>query len=412
MFSVVFLLALLAFSVTGSPVEVPNSPVTLPMTRKLAFSNVTELLRHDEARLAAFGEHSTHGRRDADIPPHPTVPLSPADLGNTFSGYTVKAAIGNPAVIYELIVDSATAITWVGARTRYGFGGVDTKDPVAVNYRYGSFQGTIWKDKMILTERLIITGMDIGVASTSLDVVVDGVLGIGPRSSGLRAVIGSPERTIPTITDHLVEQGTIVRPVVSIFFQPITANEVKHGELTFGGTRPTTYNYNLKYIHITSTPPSSNYWGIDQSIDYGNTPILVNTAGILDCGTTFLYLASDAYERYKDLTGGTVNPANGLIQISLEQFGRLRALNFYMDRVLFTLIPDAQIWPRSLNERIGGSVDDIYLVVKDLGTPTGAGLDFINGYVFFQRFYIVFDSGKHQVGFGRTIFTSAISNWN
>ncbi|KAG2358441.1 family A1 protease [Suillus spraguei] len=408
MFSIVFLLALLAFSVTGSPVEVPNSPITLPMTRKLAFSNVTELLRHDEARLAAFGEHSTHGRRDADDRPHPTVPLSPADLGNTFSGYTVKAAIGSPAVIYELIVDSASAITWVGAGTPYvGFGGADTEEPVAVNYRYGSFEGTIWKDNIILTEKLTITGMDIGVASTSRGVVADGVLGIGPTSSGPRALTG---RTIPTITDCLVRQGTIERPVVSIFFQPITANEVKHGELTFGGTRPSVYNYNLKYIGITSTPPSSHYWGINQSIAYGATIILDNSAGILDCGTTFLYLASDVYENYKDLTGGIVNPANGLLQISPEQFGRLHVLEFYIHRSIYTLIPDAQIWPRSLNERIGGGADDIYLVVKALTTPTGAGLDFINGYVFFQRFYIVFDNDKRRVGFGRTIFTSVISN--
>ncbi|KAG2358439.1 family A1 protease [Suillus spraguei] len=408
MFSIVFLLALLAFSVTGSPVEVPNSPITLPMTRKLAFSNVTELLRHDGARLAAFGEHSTHGRRDADTRPHPVVPLSPADFGNTFSGYTVKAAIGDPPVTYDLIVDSATAITWVGARTRYvGLGGVDTKDPVAVNYRYGSFEGTIWNDNMFLTEKLIIPGMDIGVASTWRDVVADGVLGIGPTSSGPRALTG---RIIPTITDRLVLQGTIKQPVVSIFFQPITANQVKHGELTFGGTHPSMYENKIKYIDITSTPPSSHYWGIDQRISYGTMTILAHTAGILDCGTTFLYLASDAYERYKYYTGGTVNPANGLLQISPEQFGRLYNLDFHIGRSTFTLIPDAQIWPRSLNERIGGGADDIYLVVKALTTPTGAGLDFINGYVFFQRFYIVFDSGRQRVGFGRTIFTSVISN--
>ncbi|KAG2362536.1 aspartic peptidase domain-containing protein [Suillus spraguei] len=378
------------------------------MTRKLAFSNVTELLRHDEARLAAFGAHSTHGRRDVDGATHRIVPLSPADLGNTFSGYTVKAAIGNPLTTYDLIVDSATAITWVGAGTPYvSLSGVDTEDPVVVNYHYGSFQGTMWNDNMILAEKLIITGMDIGVASTSRGVVADGVLGIGPTSSGPRALTG---RTIPTITDRLISQGTIKRPVVSIFFQPITANQVKHGELTFGGTHPSMYKHNIRYTDITTTPPSSNHWGINQSITYGATTILDNSAGILDCGTTFLYLASDAYEKYKDSTGGTVNPANGLLQISPGQFRQLYTLNFYIGESIYKLIPNAQIWPRSLNERIGGGADDIYLVVKDLGTAIGAGLDFINGYVFFQRFYIVFDSSRDQVGFGRTIFTYNISN--
>ncbi|KAG2071090.1 hypothetical protein BDR04DRAFT_1117883 [Suillus decipiens] len=100
MFSVVFLLALLAFSVTGLPVEVRNSPITLPMTRRLAFSNITDLLRHDEARLAAFGEYSTHGRRDADNT-YPSVTLSHANLGNAFSGYTVRVGFGHPNVVFS-----------------------------------------------------------------------------------------------------------------------------------------------------------------------------------------------------------------------------------------------------------------------------------------------------------------------
>ncbi|KAG2065485.1 hypothetical protein BDR04DRAFT_1161344, partial [Suillus decipiens] len=204
MFLVVFLLALLAFSVTGSPVEVRNSIITLPMTRRLAFSNVTDLLRHDEARLAAFGEYSTRGRRDADIAPHPTVPLSQVDLGNTMLCYTVTVAIGNPRTNYELIVDSGSAITWIGARTPYfSFSGVNTNMPVAVNYFYGSFQGTIWQDVIILTEGITISGMHIGVASAVQGVAADGVLGIGPTLSGQGTIPNSPDQMIPTVIDRL-----------------------------------------------------------------------------------------------------------------------------------------------------------------------------------------------------------------
>ncbi|KAG2065149.1 acid protease [Suillus decipiens] len=409
MFSVVFLLALLAFSVTGSPVEVRNSLITLPMTRRLAFSNVTDLLRHDEARLAAFGEYSTHGRRDADI--RPKIPLSHADFGNTFSGYTVEVAIGDPPVSYNLIVDSASAITWIGADTPYfSFSGDDTEEPVAVNYPFGSFKGTIWADDMFLDEGVTVHRMQFGVASTMGGIAADGVLGIGPTSSGLGALQNSAEQTIETITDCLVQEGIIPRSVVGIFFQPITANVINHGELSFGGTNPRLYDFTVRYTDVTTTSPSSRYWGINQRITYGTTTILDYTAGIMDCGTTFLYLAIDAYEKYEDITGGIVNPANGLLQISLQQYRQLRDLKFHVGNNIYKLIPNAQIWPRSLNERIGAGVNDIYLVVKSLRTHTGAGCDFINGYVFFQRFYTVFDGDGRRVGFARNMFTYATSN--
>ena len=35
---------------------------------------------------------------------------------------------------------------------------------------------------------------------------------------------------------------------------------------------------------ITTTSPASDYWGIDQSVQYGTTTILDTTAGIVDTG--------------------------------------------------------------------------------------------------------------------------------
>lgn len=88
---------------------------------------------------------------------------------------------------------------------------------------------------------------------------------------------------------------------------------------------------------------------------------------------------------------------------------------------MFTLNPNAQIFPRALNTQIGGDADAIYLIVSDLGTPSGKGMDFVNGYTFLyvfmypltvdlvtwrlfhrQRFYTVYDTGKQQVGIAKT----------
>ncbi|KAG2367080.1 family A1 protease [Suillus spraguei] len=370
------------------------------MTRRLTSSNVTDLLRHDKALVAALTEYSTHDRR-ASVP-----------LINFQSGYTVSVGIGNPRTVYHLIVDSASAVTWVGARTPYmSRTGFNTGVPVGIHYGYGYFEGTFFRDSMTFgTNQLSINHMQFGVASTSEGFNFDGVLGIGP--TGLtRGTLNSPEDTLPTVTDYLVQQRAI-EPIVGIFFQPTGVRTDLHGdgEISFGVANRQKCLGRIRYTDITTAPRLSQYWGINQRITYGGTDILESTAGIVNCGYTFLHIASDAFDRYQAATGGTMN-ANGLLQISLDQYNALHDLIFYIGSGTYKFVPNAQIWPRFLNYKLdGGGDDDIFLIVQGLTSRTGSGFDFINGYVFLQRFYTVFDSGRSRVGFARTRFTQDISN--
>jgi cathepsin E len=84
----------------------------------------------------------------------------------------------------------------------------------------------------------------------------------------------------------------------------------------------------------------------------------------------------------------------GLLRITWTQYSNFQPLVFTAGGTSFQLTANAQIWPRSLNSLIGGTLGDIYLVVNDIGSPSGSGLDFINGYTFLKRFYSVFDTKK------------------
>ena len=79
-------------------------------------------------------------------------------------------------------------------------------------------------------------------------------------------------------------------------------------------------------------------------------------------------------------------------------------------QVDYELTANAQIWPRSLNSAIGGTSNNIYLVVGDLGSPSGKGLDFINGLTFLERFYSVYDTANSRVGLAYTPQTHATTN--
>ncbi len=78
----------------------------------------------------------------------------------------------------------------------------------------------------------------------------------------------------------------------------------------------------------------------------------------------------------------------------------------------FVLTPDAQIWPRVQNIKVGGAADAIYLIAGDLGTLSGQGLDWINGYTWLERFYTVYDTANKRIGFAHTPFTNATTNYN
>ncbi|KAG2359984.1 aspartic peptidase domain-containing protein [Suillus spraguei] len=261
-------------------------------------------------------------------------------------------------------------------------------DAVSVTYGSGSFSGC--------NSELTIPVQSIGVASTSYGFSgVDGILGLGPE-----------DLTEGTLTDY---PDTEIRPsfraFVGISFEPTTTESDTNGELTFGGTDSTKYTGDIAYTPVTTTSPSSYYWGINESITYGTTTILAETAGIVDTGTTLILIATNAYSEYMSVTGATEDETTGFLAITTDQYDDLKDLNFNVGSNTYALTPNGQIWPRSLNTYIGGSTDNIYLVVNSIGTPSGEGLDFINGYTFLERFYSVFDTTNTQVGFATTAYT-------
>ncbi|KAG1885598.1 aspartic peptidase domain-containing protein [Suillus subluteus] len=390
---------LLALSIAASPFEIRDSLITLPIYRRLNVSDgPIKILQNDKARVAALttGHH-----------------LGSTPVTNVVQNYIAKVGVGSPPTTYNLIVDTGSSNTWVGAGTAYvtTSTSVNTGQLVEVSYGSGFFYGTEYTDTVTLGSGLTITKQSIGVASASAGFTdVDGILGIGPADLTAGTLPNSPTETIPTVTDNLHKQGTISQEVVSVLFEPTTSDSDANGELTFGGTDVSRYIGDIGYTPVTTTNPASTYWGIDESITYGSTTIMSSTAGIVDTGTTFLYIATDAYTKYKSETGATVDETTGFLLVSPAKYSALKNLNLHIGSNTYTLTPNAQIWPRSLNTNIGGSSTAIYLVVNDIGTASGAGFDFINGYTFLERFYSVFDTTNSRVGFAKTSYTDATTN--
>ncbi|KAJ7758106.1 acid protease [Mycena maculata] len=352
----------------------------------------------------AGGAEDTTGGVDAST--------SSIDVTDSAVTYTMSVGVGSPATDYTLLIDTGSSNTWVGADKAYTptSTSTDTRNTVNVSYGSGSFSGTEYTDEVTLGTGLVIQNQSIGVASTATGFSgVDGIIGIGPVDLTTSTV--SNTTTVPTVTDNLFTQGTIPVESIAISYVPSTSASAVNGELTFGGTDSTKFTGDITYVPITTTSPASQYWGIDQTVTYGtDNTILSLTAGIVDTGTTLLMLATDAFQAYQDATGATTDSTTGLLTVTEEQFNNMESLFFQIGDQTLELTPNAQIWPRSLNSTLGGKAGQIYLITADLGSDSGSGLDFIDGFGFLQRFYAVFDSTNSQIGFATTEFTDATTN--
>nr|VWO96740.1 Aspartyl proteinase [Ganoderma boninense] len=390
---------------SASPIVVRDSPVSLSFARRFKLSGASTIIERDRARARVLkdvghGKGAGRGMKRADVL-----------VTNGETKYTVDVGVGTPPTNYTLLIDTGSANTVVGTGKAYvkTSSSQDTGNSVSVSYGSGGFSGEEYTDTVTLSPDLVITNQGVAVASSSLGFDgFDGILGIGPTA--LTGGTVSDGSLVPTVLDNAYSQGLVDQDVIGISFAP-ASSEDPSGVLTFGGVDESRTAGPINYVSITGISPASQYVGIDQQVTYGrDTLILPQTAGITDTGSTLLLLATDAYEAYKNATGAVEDSNTGLLKITLDQFETMESLLFRIGDETYEFIPNAQIWPRSLNADIGGDADGIYLIVGDLGSPSGEGLDFINGYAWLERFYHVYDAGNQAVGIALTEHTFSRDN--
>src|SRR6267154_5754227 len=144
----------------------------------------------------------------------------------------------------ELIVDTGSAVTWIGAKKKY----LKTRTSVNLNQRLqvpylsSTVSGYLYSDTVTLGDGLVISQQAIGAASQVPDLSgLDGILGLGPVRLSRGDLENAPTTTIPTVTRNLYIQGVIPQEVISIFLLPSLSDSRTYGEITFGGTNPTRY---------------------------------------------------------------------------------------------------------------------------------------------------------------------------
>ncbi|TDL14467.1 acid protease [Rickenella mellea] len=196
--TVVSTLLLVNAVAAGQVNVIHNSGITLPFAVKLKL-NGSSIADIDRSRAAALKRRI--GKGDSSFP-----------VTNAGVIYVASVGVGNPATQYNLLIDTGSSNTWIGAGKAYQKTSTtrEAGNAVSVTYGSGSFSGEEFTDTVTLSSSLVIAGQSIGVASTSTGFDgVDGILGIGPtdltHNSLILYIDGPPLSTLrlTTLCHHL-----------------------------------------------------------------------------------------------------------------------------------------------------------------------------------------------------------------
>ncbi|KAI1026557.1 hypothetical protein LB503_013348 [Fusarium chuoi] len=369
LFAVTLTLAAAA-AVSASPLEPRAKTAVLPLKHVVKASSIKAIVQKGQARIRKVnGEGSFHV--DA---------VSSGSVTNEDVSYVAPVTASN---------------TWCGAQTKCEptSTGKSTGGSVSVSYGSGSFSGTEYKDKVSFGG-LSVAAQSIGAASTASGFSgVDGIIGFGPV--GLTESTVSNVDTVPTFLDNLYSQGSISSEVLGVSFKPESGSDDSdaNGELTLGGVDSSKYTGSLTYFPTLTSGQAAAYWGISVSgFTYGSTS-LGSGSGIVDTGTTLIYIPTSAYNKFLSAAGGSTDSSTGL-----AAFTKKPTANFGIKfgSTTYTLTPAQYLIPTAQYSNFGLTSGKYYSWISDGGS---SGVNIIIGQKFLENYYSVYDTTNSRIGF-------------
>eukprot|EP01061_Rhynchopus_euleeides_P008832 TRINITY_DN17_c0_g1_i3.p2 TRINITY_DN17_c0_g1~~TRINITY_DN17_c0_g1_i3.p2 ORF type:complete len:405 (+),score=177.21 TRINITY_DN17_c0_g1_i3:51-1217(+) len=379
-------LALFALAHAGAAIT------KIPMTRHVGIGRADPSVPlhkavHSGHFLAAEAAMLAHKYGVKNVPIEPVENFMDAQ-------YFGPVAIGTPAQIFKVVLDTGSSNLWVPGvqctgctHTKYNSAlsstFVKNGSDFAVQYGSGAVQGFVDQDIVTLGT---LTAKDQLFAETTKEpgpswVVgrFDGILGLGWPAISVNG--------ITPVFQTLMEQKSVEQGSFSFY---LTGDPSETSELVLGGTDPNHYTGDFQYHTLTH----DTYWQIEgDSIQMGNTSIRNRKFGaIVDSGTSLIAMGL--------LEAVAINKHLNCTDIGIEcpftecpDMSTLPDLTFTIGGIPYTLAPQDYI----LQITEAGQTTCVSGIMGFPGLP--AGLDAILGDVFIRKYYTNFDFENNRVGF-------------
>ncbi|OAA37603.1 Peptidase aspartic [Beauveria brongniartii RCEF 3172] len=383
-----FVIVSAATSVLASPVQ-HGTTTTLPLKRVGQIASASQLVKQGKARIS----YNVNAGKKA------IAGSAPAE--NIAVSYVANVTVGSGS--YQLILDTGSSITWVGASKPYqpGPSSKDTGKSATLGYGSGFAFAEEYIDKVTIGS-VSVNAQAIGVASFAYGFGAgnDGIFGLGPVALTTYTFPGGA----PTFLDNLYKDKTISQEVIGVYFHPETGsdNNDVNGEITFGAVDSTKFSGQVAYVPTLTSGPSAPFWGVSASFQYGSTNLGSTNAGIVDTGTTLIYINTAAFNAFLKASGGTLDQ-NGLVSYTQKPTSNF-SITFGSTK--YDLTPAQYLIPKEqyANLKITDS-SKFYAWINNGGNGTDQDgnptTDTIVGQKFLEYYYSVYDTTNSRVGFAK-----------
>ncbi|GBE87004.1 Polyporopepsin [Sparassis crispa] len=312
---------------------------------------------------------------------------------------------GNNQTWQNVLVDTGSALLWVGAGTEQYAPGPYTDlidQTFSVGYGGSDVNGTAYVDRVTIGAATVnsqIIGSAGFVNDFTLVKPFDGILGLGPSGSNTGEVSGY--NSTATFVENLVSQGTIQHPVFGMYVSPLAESGVlvSSGEISFGGIDETRISGDVAWL--PQNQPSNFHWEFNSSSLTWGDELLTSgqiysrtDSGELGIGipfdTFFSVLQSvpgAVIDLSSNLDGFLVFPGNMTVESLPDMTIGIANLNF-------TIPASKYVVPSSLYSALNISDSDLHTWI------TSGGPDFfLLGQKFLENAYSAYDMENHLVGF-------------
>jgi len=327
-----------------------------------------------------------------------------APLTNAALKVVTTVQAGDDQTFNNVLVDTGSAILWVGAEQKYvpGPNTQTINETFSVGYGTGGVNGTAYLDRVTIGDATVSSqtiGSEGWMEGFTLISPIDGIFGLGPSGSNYVEVSG--HNTTPTFVENLVSEGAISKAVFGIYVSPLSDGGVPEGtgEITFGGVDESKISGDITWL--PQNEPYNFHWEFNAtSFSWGDQvlatgPIYARTdTGVLPIAVpydgffTILQSVPNAtIDMTSALAGSLVFPAN----VSVES---LPALEIGIGNLNFTITASEYIVPTSLYSALNITDDLVHTWIASGGPDM-----FDLGQTFLEHAYSAYDMDNHLVGF-------------
>ncbi|KAI4835237.1 acid protease [Aureobasidium sp. EXF-8845] len=341
------------------------------------------------------------------------------DLDNEQTLYFANASIGTPAQYFRLHIDTGSSDLWVNVATsqqcentqKYDCAISGTYAPNSsstyeyvnslfnISYVDGSGSSGDYVTDVFRIGGASLQNQQLGVGYVSSS--EEGILGIGyPTNEAILQYSRQPYVNVP---QHMMQSGLINTNAYSLWLNDLDASK---GSILFGGVNTEKYTGSLQTLPIIAEQGVYAEFiialtGVGYNGNQNSIASNLNTAALLDSGSSLMYLPNDVTESIYKMTGAKYSQEYGAAFIDCNMRYNETTIDFTFS-----------------SPTIRVSMSELVLVmgyqgrnpICILGIAPADGTTPVLGDTFLRSAYVVYDITNNEISLAQTNFNSTGSN--